>query len=210
MTDEAEGKAGGRPDDEEDTSGNDHPTVADMYSDPSGDVDATGGLETPVGETESEPETISSVFYVKYATDSSVTLHDIDSEQICTLIENPGVENHDILDATIVAQPPMEVSYFVDELHDHYSIPVEISSEPPTSNVRELATDMDEMDAVAIEREGEGEIHILRVDPENVETTTEELLEDEMTYKNAARYDVGRVEIRSDEEKGIVSIRYLP
>lgn len=168
-----------------------------------------GGLDAPVGEDTTEPETATGTFYVKYATDSSVTLHEVDTSQIFTLIENPGFENHDIVEASLVAQPPMEVSYLIDELESHYSIPVETSPEPPTGQIQELAADMDEMEAVAIDREGEGEIHVLRVAPDNVERTAEELHEDEMTYKNAARYGVGRVEIRTDES-GIVSIRYLP
>jgi len=69
---------------------------------------------------------------------------------------------------------------------------------------------MDEGQAAAIDREGEGEIHILRVEPEHTEHTAEEVHDDEMTYKNAARYGIERVEIRTDEAEGIVSIRYLP
>ncbi len=167
-------------------------------------------LDAPVGEAESEPETVSGTFYVKYTADSSVTLHEVNTGQICTLIENPGFAVHEIIEATLVAQPPMEVSYLVSELDDQYAIPVERTPEPPTTQVTEIAAEMDEMEAAAIDRAGEGEIHILRVAPDNVEQTAEELNEDEMTYKNAARYGVSRVEIRSSEDDGIVSIRYLP
>jgi len=31
-----------------------------------------------------------------------------------------------------------------------------------------------------------------------------------MPYKNAARYGVERVEIRADEDEGVVAVRYLP
>jgi hypothetical protein len=178
-----------------------------------GDEEDTDGtsvqLDAPVGENTADPETTSGTFYVKYATDVSVTLHEVDTGQIFTLIENPGVENHDILEATLEPQPPMEVSYLVDELEATYTVPVERSPEPPTRQVQEVAAEMDEMEAVAIEREGEGEIHVLRVDPGDIEQTAEELHEDEMTHKNAARYGVDRVEIRTDES-GIVSVRYLP
>jgi len=190
--------------------------LTSMYGQPSsggdgGDTDGTSAqLDAPVGESTSDPETATGTFYVKYATEVSVTLHEVDTGQIFTLIENPGVEDHDILEATLEAQPPMEVSYLVDELESTYSVPVETSPEPPTRQVREVATEMEEMEAAAIDREGEGEIHVLRVDPGAVEQTAEELHEDEMTYKNAARYDaVTRVEVRTDE-RGIVSVRYLP
>jgi len=175
-----------------------------------GDTDVPpGGLDAPVGQDATEPETVTGTFYVKFATDSSVTLHEVDTGQIVTLIENPGFENHEIVEASLVAQPPMEVSYLVEELEDRYTVPVETSPEPPTRQVQEIAAEMDEMEAAAIDREGEGEIHILRVDPDNVERTADELHEDEMTYKNAARYGVNRVEVRTDES-GIVSVRYLP
>ena len=185
---------------------------ADGSADTAGGEDtdvSPGGLDAPVGQGTTEPETLTGTFYVKFATDSSVTLHEVDTGQIVTLIENPGFENHDIVEASLVAQPPMEVSYLVEDLEDRYTVPVETSPEPPTRQVQEIAAEMDEMEAAAIDREGEGEIHILRVAPDNIERTAEELHEDEMTYKNAARYGVSRVEIRTDES-GIVSVRYLP
>lgn len=203
------------------TDGEEPSTVADEPTDPQEKIlemyqqspidNPEGGqsLTTPVGEDDSEPERITGTFYVKYVTESSATLHEINTEQICTLVDNPGLENHEIIEATLVAQPPMEVSYLVEELDAQYSIPVERSPEPPTRKVKRIAADMDEMEAVAFEREGAGEIHVLRTASDAVEQTAEELLEDEMTYKNAARYGIDRVEIRTDDE-GIVSIRYLP
>ena len=178
----------------------------------SGDSDDgdSGSFEAPLLDGDDEPETSAGTFYVKYAQESAVTLHEVNTAQICTLIENPGFENHDIVEATLVAQPPMQVSYLVQDLEAHYSIPIETSPEPPTQQVRGVAGDIDVGEAVAIEREGEGEIHILRVNPEDTERTAEELDEDEMTYKNAARYGAKRVEIRTDEDDGVVSIRYLP
>lgn len=174
------------------------------------DTDESGGLSIEPGSD--EQETIEGTFYVKYEQEQSVTLHDVDTGQICTLVENPGVERHDIMAGTLEAQPPMGVSYLFDELDDHYSIPVETSPEPPTKQVREMATaELESGQALPIEREGKGEIHILRVEPEKVTDAVEDLRDDETTYKNAARYDhVERVEIRTDEDEGIVSVRYLP
>jgi len=190
-------------------------TEAPAAPDESGTADDEGG-QTPDFEDQlveaggGDPETATGTFYVKHAEDSSVTLHEVESGQIFTLVENPGFERHDIVEASLVAQPPMEVSYLTDEVVDHYSVPVETSRERPTSHVQELATELETGESVAIAREGEGEIHILRVDPDDVEHTAEELHEDELPYKNAARYGVGRVEIRTDGEAGIVSVRYLP
>lgn len=161
-------------------------------------------------ENTGEPETASGTYYVKYATDSSITLHDVDTAQIFTVIENPGVESNDIIEADLMAQPPMEVSYLVTELHERKTIPVTRSDEPPTQQILEAGERMDVGQAVAIDREGTGEIHVLRVEPNRIEDIPEELEADEMTYKNAARYGVNRVEIRTATEPAIVSIRYLP
>lgn len=182
----------------------------DEEGDNQSDEQLSPRFDAPLMDEGGGPESAAGTFYVKYANETAVTLHDINSSQIFTLIENPGLEPRDIVEATLVAQPPMEVSYLIDELEAHYTIPVEVSEEPPTEHVREIALQLDAMEAVAVEREGEGEIHVLRVEPEDVEQTAEELPEDEMTYKNAARYGVDRVEIRTDEDDGFVSIRYLP
>lgn len=179
----------------------------------SDDGEDSGGLGGGplLGEDDDMPEPEAGTFYVKSAEDTAVTLHEVETTQIYTLIENPGFETHDIVEASLMAQPPMEVSYTIHELEAHYSIPIEESPEPPTRQVQEAGEKMSPMEALALEREGKGEIHVLSVEPEDVDRTVEELHDDEMTYKNAARYEaVERVELRSDEEIGVVSIRYLP
>lgn len=210
---------------DESESGRDHEDdpIAGMYDDPDsnpspvrpgeagddGDDDATG-LTGPMAEQPEEPETRSGTYYVKYAEETAVTLHNVDTAEINTLIENPGIETHDIIEADLIAQPPMEVSYVIKELHDHYSIDVETSPEPPTTQVMGIAEEMDQDEVIAIEREGNGEIHILKIAPEDVERTAESLDDDEKPYKNAADVGVDRVEIRTDEDEGVISIRYLP
>lgn len=187
--------------------------IADELEDagPDDDEPKTPRFDAPLmDEAGEEPETSSGTFYVKYAQESAVTLHEVNTGQIFTLIENDGLETHDIIEASLIAQPPMQVSYAINELDSHRSVPVETSPEPPTQQVREIGEDMEVGEAVAIDREGDGEIHILSVHPGSTESTAEELHDDEMTYKNAARYEIGRVEIRTDEDVGTVSIRYLP
>jgi hypothetical protein len=179
---------------------------------PPGSGDAGGSVpaDAPLSDEEAPPEPESGVFYVKHAEDAAATLHEVDTSQIYTVLQHPEFERHEIVEATLVAVPPMEVSYTLDEVHSRRTVPVETSPEQPTTQVRDIAADMEEGQAVAIEREGEGEIHILRVNPEWTDRTVDELSDDEMTYKNAARYDIERVEIRTDEDDGIVAIRYLP
>jgi hypothetical protein len=174
------------------------------------DDDNSTGLTGPMAEEPEEPETRSGVYYVKYAEDRAVTLHNIETTEICTLAENPGLEAHEIIEATLIAQPPMEVSYLIKDLEDHYTIDVETSPEPPTAQVMDIADQMDEDEVIAIEREGNGEIHILKIAPDDVERIAHSLDDDEKPYKNAVDVGVDRVEVRSEAEEGIVSIRYLP
>ncbi|PSP44609.1 hypothetical protein BRC69_07865 [Halobacteriales archaeon QH_6_66_25] len=196
--------------------------VAEMYGSPDAGEDGgdEGGdgyganldMDSPLlsGDAPDEMEEVTGRFYVKHTEDVAVTLHEIGTEGIYTLVENPGLEVHQILDATLVENPPLGVSYLIEEIHEQRTIPVEYSDEPPTRQVQQLATDMEHDQAAAIEREGEGEIHIIHVAPEDVAETAESLDDDETTYKNAAEFGVERVEIRTDEDAGIVSIRYLP
>jgi hypothetical protein len=176
------------------------------------DDGSSAGFPGPLGDDDEkeEMETETGRFYVKHTEDVAVTLHEVNTGQIFTLVENPDLEVHQILDATLKENPPLGVSYVIDELHEQQTIPVEYSDEPPTTQVQKLVTDMETDQAAAIEREGEGEIHVIHVDPEQTSEAAEPLDDDETTYKNAARYGVERVEIRTDEEAGIVSIRYLP
>ena len=199
------------PEDASDSDADDSSGDEDGAGDDAGDEPLSPRFDAPLlGDDDGGPETATGTFYVKAAEDVAVILHEVDSTQIFTLIENPGFEVHDIVEASLVAQPPMEVSYLIDELEAHYTIPIETSPEPPTQRNREIGSELDPMEAVAVEREGEGEIHLLRTEDDAVERTADELHDDEMTYKNAARLGVNRVEIRTDEDEGLVSIRYLP
>jgi hypothetical protein len=157
-----------------------------------------------------EPEQSTGTFYVKHVEDQSVTLHEIHTSQVYVAIENPDLERRQIIEATLVAQPPMNVSFLFSEIVSKRTIPVEVSDLEVTNNVREIGGEMGVGEAIAIEREGEGEIHILTVEPGQAGERAEEISDDETTYKNAGRYEVDRVEIRTDEDDGIVSIRYLP
>lgn len=184
---------------------------------PDNDSGETGNPEpeinAPTVEAGSgELEDITGTFYVKYAQENSVTLHEVNTAQICTLIENPGFERHEIVEAVLKEQPPMGVSYLVEHLEEQFKIPAEYSEESLTTQVQGIGSEeLDVGEAVPIEREGKGEIHILKVEPAQTAATVDEILDDETTYKNAARYDhVERVELRTDTEEGIVSVRYLP
>jgi hypothetical protein len=151
-------------------------------------------------------------FLVTHADGDSAVLKDVESGQVHTLAENPGVEEHDVLEATVAPEPPMEVTWRVTEVRERRALGVEESDEPPTAQERDLATEVEVGDFVRRERAGEGEIHVLTVPPEEVEAAVADVLDDEGTLARAARLGVARVEVRSTTtgDRGVVSVRYMP
>ncbi len=151
-------------------------------------------------------------FLVTHADGDSAVLKDVESGQVHTLGENPGVEEHDVIEATVAPEPPMEVTWRVTEVRERRSLRVEESDEPPTAHERDLASEGEVGDLVRRERAGEGEIHVLTVPPEEVEAAVADVLDDEGTLARAARLGVARVEVRSatTEDRGVVSVRYMP
>jgi hypothetical protein len=151
-------------------------------------------------------------FLVTHADGDSAVLKDVESGQVHTLAENPGVEERDVLEATVAPEPPMEVTWRVTEVRERRALGVEESDEPPTAQERDLATEVEVGDFVRRERAGEGEIHVLTVPPEEVEAAVADVLDDEGTLARAARLGVARVEVRSTTtgDRGVVSVRYMP
>lgn len=151
-------------------------------------------------------------FLVTHADADSAVLKDVESGQVHTLGGNPGVEERDVLEATVAPEPPMEVTWRVTEVRERRSLTVEASDEPPTARERELAGEQDVGDLTRRERAGEGEIHVLTVPPGEVEAAVEDVLADEGTLARAARLGVARVEVRSTTagDRGVVSVRYMP
>lgn len=151
-----------------------------------------------------------STFLVTHADDESAVLKDTADSQVHTLSSNPGVEADDALDATIMPEGAMEIAWEVVEIEERRSLTVERSEEPPTAQECEIAAAQDEDELTTRERAGIGELHVFTVPSEQVEDAVSDVLEDEATLVRAARLGVNRVEIRSDEGAGVVSVRYLP
>jgi hypothetical protein len=146
-------------------------------------------------------------FIVTQADDASAVLQDVESGKIHTLADDPGLERHEVIEATLVTEPPMEVVWTVDEIDDRWSITVERSPETPTAQARDLAGE-EVGDLVTRERAGEGEVHVITVPPERTGDAAADVVEDGATLTRAARMGVNRVEVRAAD--GVVSVRYLP
>ncbi|WP_254546069.1 DUF5812 family protein [Halomarina pelagica] len=157
--------------------------------------------------TESQGEK-EGTYLVTHAEADSAVLKDVHDGQVHALAGNPGVEERDVLEATIAPEPPLDVAWRVVDVESRRSLSIERSDEPPTAQEREIAADQAVGDLTRRERAGVGELHVFTVEPERVRVTVDDVLEDEATLTRAARMGVDRVEVRAAD--GVVSVRYLP
>ncbi|MFP9192603.1 DUF5812 family protein [Natronosalvus vescus] len=151
-------------------------------------------------------------FVVTHAEDESVVLRDVDSAQVHTLAANDGLAVHDVLEATIAPEPPLEVAWTLIDVDERRTVDLVDSDLEPTQHSRELVADCEVGDLQQHERAGRGEIHVVRVPEERVEDAARDVLEDEETIARAARLEAVRVEVRRSVEDGdgVLSVRYLP
>jgi len=147
-------------------------------------------------------------FLVTHADEASVTVRDVVDSQVLTLSDNPGLESGTVIEATLEAEPPMEVTYVLDELAAEHEIPVEVVDLEPTQQAKELAANQPVGELTTRERAGTGELHVLAVPDDETAATAAEIAADEETVARAGRLGVDRVEIRT--ATGVVSVRYLP
>lgn len=147
-------------------------------------------------------------FMVTHTDEASAVVQDVATSEVVTLAENPGADPGDLIDATLEPEPPTGAVYSVAELERQYTIAVERSPEPPTTQSRELAADQDVGDLTTTERAGDGEVHVITVPEDGTEQAAVDVIEDDATVARAARLGVNRVEVRAED--GVLSVRYLP
>ncbi|ELZ79552.1 DUF5812 family protein [Haloferax larsenii] len=156
--------------------------------------------------TESERE---GTFLVTAADDQSAVLKDVHSGQVHTLSSNPGVSEDEAVRGTVAPDPPMNVSWQLVDVETRWTVSVERSSESPTANSKDIASDNPDGELVKQERAGTGEIHVLSVPDDMTDQAVDDILDDrEGLLSRAARLDVNRVEVRS--APGVVAVRYMP
>lgn len=170
------------------------------------DTDGTADADT----TAESGDTTEGTYLVTHADEGSAVLKDVEDGQVHTLAENPGVEADDVLTATLAPDPPMEVAWRVVEETERRGVSVTRSPEPPTRQAYDLAGDQPTGELERRERAGEGELHVMSLTPGSVADAAQEVAADEATRTRAARLGVRRVEIRADDEEGVLSVRYLP
>ncbi len=149
-------------------------------------------------------------FVVTHAEAESAVVRDVETAQVHTLSSNPDLEIHDVLEATVAPEPPLEVTWQLVDVEDRRAIELVDSDLEPTQHAKELAADAEVGDLIQEERAGTGEIHIFCVPAADVEAAATDVLEDEETIARAARLEAVRVEVRQAVDDGVLSVRYLP
>ena len=149
-------------------------------------------------------------FVVTHAESESAVVRDVETAQVHTLASNPGLEVHDVLEATVAPDPPLEVTWRVVDVAERRSIELVDSDLEPTQHSKDLAAEGEVGDLITEERAGTGEIHVLALPGAEVEDAARDVLEDEETIARAARLEAVRVEVRRSVDDGVLSVRYLP
>ncbi|SIR77763.1 DUF5812 family protein [Natronorubrum thiooxidans] len=149
-------------------------------------------------------------FVVTHAESDSAVVRDVETAQVHTLASNPGLEVHDVLEATVAPDPPLEVTWQLVDIEDRRAIELVDSDLEPTQHAKELAADAEVGDLIQEERAGTGEIHIFCVPSDDVDAAAADVLEDDETIARAARLEAVRVEVRRAADEGVLSVRYLP
>lgn len=149
-------------------------------------------------------------FVVTHADGESAVVRDVVAGRVHTLAGNDrDLERGDVLEATLAADPPMEVTWTVQATDSRRHVTVETSPEPPTKQEQDIAAEQSVGEVTRRERAGLGEIHVISVPDSETDAAVDDVLDDDETLARAARTPaVTRVEVRA--EPGVVSVRYLP
>lgn len=147
-------------------------------------------------------------FVVTHVDEASAVLRDVETAQVHTLNESLSASPGTVIEGTIESVPPMDVAWELQEVDEQRTVELVDTNLSPTTQATETAANEDPGTVTRIEREGDGELHVLTVPEGEEAATAEEVLDDEETIARAARLGAVRVEVR--EGDGLVSVRYLP
>jgi hypothetical protein len=144
-------------------------------------------------------------FLVTAADADSAVLRDVADGQVHPLAANPGVETGDVLEATIAACPPLELTWTVESVADRRSLTVERVDDPPGETARETAAALAAGEMATVEA-ADGETHVIRVPDERTDEAAADVVADEATRERAASLGATRVTVRA--ANGVVSVSF--
>lgn len=147
-------------------------------------------------------------FVATHVDEASAVLQEVDTAQVHTIDESPSFPAGTVIEGTIATKPPMEVVWELQDIDDQRQIELVETELSPTTQAQAAVADEAPGTVTRIEREGDGELHVLRVPAGEEAATVTEILDDDETIARAARLGVVRVELRAGD--GVVSVRYLP
>lgn len=149
------------------------------------------------------PET----YLVTHADEASALLRDVATAQVHTLADNPGIEEGEVVEATLAAGPA-GVTWTVETLAERRSIPAETPGERPADAAFDALAGEDVGTMVELEpAEGELAVHALAVPVDGTADAVAEVSEDEGTLVQAASLGASSVVVRGAD--GVVTVRYL-
>lgn len=143
-------------------------------------------------------------FLVTEADDAAV-LRDVETGQVHALGSNPGVQRGTVLDATIAAEPPLDVTWAVETVHERRQVTVERASDRPVDGAFDAVAGHDPGDLVELDTDDVA-CHALVVPVERTEDAAEDVATDEATLTRAARLGATTVVVRAAD--GVVTVRY--
>lgn len=145
-------------------------------------------------------------FLVTEADPGAAVLSAVDDGQVHALSSNPGLEPGDVVEGTVAAEPPLDVTWTLAEVEERRTVEIRRIGAPPDDRAIEIATDQD-VGAVERRRLDDDELHVVRVPESNTDDAAAAVAGDETTLRIAARLGASRVEVRG--AAGVVSVRYL-
>lgn len=151
-------------------------------------------------------ETKTGTFLVTAADETSAVFASVEDGQVCPLAENPDYEADEVVAGTLEAADPMGVTWRVREVEARWTPTIAAVDADPGERARSAAEEqaVGEMTQVSV---GDGELHVLAVDPRRTGSAVEDVVADETTRRIAARLGARRVEVRGAD--GVVAVRYL-
>lgn len=144
-------------------------------------------------------------FVVVAADEASAVVRDAASGQVHALASNPGVEEGDVVEATLEPEPPMEVRWTVVDLGAVRAVSVERTAAAPSDRAVAAAGDLATGEVTELDAGG-GTTDVIAVRKGTEDDACADVVADETTLSRAARLGADSVEVRS--APGVVTVRY--
>lgn len=152
-------------------------------------------------------ESTTGTFLVTHTDDDSGILQDIHSRQVYPLAECDSLAEGELIEGTITPQPPLEVAWQIEHVTRQYAVDIVVQSDSPSDQAVDLAGRTEPGDLAREPLASGGELHVLVVDPDQVDEAIDDVRDDLETVARAARLGADRVELRAGD--GFLSVRYL-